>query len=65
MLGFVQRAAGRAHESLVVRMTTAPDPFCNVGTDAVSRPDDLLANSIFRKRLPTRYDTPDFVSQPF
>lgn len=59
MLSFLQRTASDTHKSFVIGMTPSAFALCNISPDRIDRSDQLLANGIRRKVVPTQYDLPN------
>jgi hypothetical protein len=63
MLCFIQRAPRDFYKTPVVLEIVSASSFCDVRSDAVGAPDDLLADRISGKFVPPENDVPDFVCE--
>ena len=63
MLRFVQRTPRNFHETPVVLKIVAAGSFSDVRDNAVSAPDNLPADSVFGKGIPSNHDCPNHIGQ--
>jgi len=63
VLRFIQRASRDLYKTPVVLEIVAARSFGNVRPDAIGAPDDLLADRVAGKSVPTKSDVPDFVCE--
>jgi hypothetical protein len=63
VLRFIQRASRDLYNTPVVLEIVAARSFGNVRPDAIGAPDDLLADRVAGKSVPTKSDVPDFVCE--
>jgi hypothetical protein len=65
VLRFVQRAPRDFYKTPVVLEIVAASSFSNIRPDTIGAPDDLLADGVPGKSVPTKSDVPDFVRELF
>ena len=58
MTGFVERTAGDADETAIVRHAAPPGAFCNIRPHAVSGANQLFSNGIAGKQAPLDHSVP-------